>query len=86
MLRLLIWLGIAYLLIRTLRKLGVFGHISAGSDGPGSRDRNDNLMVKDPYCGVYFLRKDGHHLRHGGEDLYFCSPECRDNYMKDHAN
>jgi hypothetical protein len=43
--------------------------------------RIDDLMIKDPQCGVYFPRRDGIALKSGGEDLLFCSPECRDKYL-----
>jgi len=39
-------------------------------------------MVKDPMCNVYFARKEGVHARIEGEDMYFCSTECRDRYME----
>ena len=41
----------------------------------------DDEMVKDPYCEIYFTKRDGVHLRHRGEDLYFCSEACRDKYV-----
>ena len=41
----------------------------------------DDDMVKDPYCGVYFAKRDGVLLRHQGKDIYFCSEECRDNFL-----
>jgi YHS domain-containing protein len=41
----------------------------------------DDVMVKDPFCNVYFARKEGIHLKFNGEDLYFCSTECRDKYI-----
>ena len=42
-------------------------------------------MVKDPFCGVYFSRRDGVHLKVDGEDLYFCSTECRDKFVASHS-
>lgn len=82
MIRLLIWLAIAYLLYRTLRRWMQVGHSRSESDAVGS----EGLMVKDPCCGTYFLVKDGYHLKHGREDLYFCSPECRDKYKREKAD
>lgn len=82
MIRLLIWLGIVYLLYRTLRRWMLTGPAPGGSDAT----RSEGLMVKDPCCGTYFLVKDGYHLKHGGEDLYFCSPECRDKYKQEHTD
>jgi uncharacterized protein len=87
MIRLLLWAGIIYLLYRTLKNLI---RIGPGPVDPGSfpkaPEQGDDLMVKDPYCGVYFPKRDGHHLRFGGEDLSFCSPACRDNYRKEHTD
>jgi YHS domain-containing protein len=40
----------------------------------------DDEMVKDPFCGVYFAKRDGVLLRHQGQDLYFCSEDCRDKF------
>ena len=42
----------------------------------------DNVMVQDPYCNIYFARKDGVHLSFKGKDLYFCSTECKDKFLE----
>lgn len=41
----------------------------------------DDIMVQDPFCKTYFPQRNGVHLNHKGENLYFCSPECRDNFL-----
>jgi YHS domain-containing protein len=46
----------------------------------------DDVMVKDPFCGIYFTKRDGVHLNIEGEDLYFCSKECIDNFLEKQAN
>ncbi len=46
--------------------------------------RIDDVMVKDPYCDVYFPKRDGVHLRFKGEDLYFCSEACREGFLSRH--
>jgi YHS domain-containing protein len=46
-----------------------------------SANQIDDIMVKDPYCQVYFPKREGFHLKVDGEDLYFCSEECRDNFL-----
>ena len=40
----------------------------------------DDDMVKDPYCGVYFAKRDGVLYRVQGQDIYFCSEACRDKF------
>ena len=46
----------------------------------------DDVMVKDPYCNVYFPKRDGVHLRFKGEDLCFCSQTCRDRFLAEQKN
>ena len=45
----------------------------------------DDVMVKDPYCEVYFPKRDGVHLNINGKELYFCSTECRDKFIAEHS-
>jgi uncharacterized protein len=87
MIKLLIWAVIVYLLYRTLKNwIRIsFGPVDRGAF-PGTPEQIDDLMVQDPYCDVYFPRKEGVHLRFKGEDLYFCSPECRDKYVSEHSD
>jgi YHS domain-containing protein len=45
----------------------------------------DDVMIQDPFCEIYFPKKDGVHLRINGKDLYFCSEDCRDKYLEIHS-
>ena len=45
-------------------------------------DRIDDVMVKDPQCGVYFPLRDGVTLKRPDQELHFCSRECRDRYVR----
>lgn len=47
-------------------------------------NRIDDVMVKDPFCQAYFPKREG--VRHlvDGQELYFCSEECRNGYMAEH--
>ena len=83
--RLLILLGIVYLCYRFL-KSWILKEPSSHQTVSGKKaDEIDNVMVKDPYCGVYFARKDGVDLKIDGQDLYFCSQECRDKFAGKHS-
>jgi YHS domain-containing protein len=42
----------------------------------------DDVMIQDPFCEIYFPKKDGVHLRINGKDLYFCSEDCRDKFLE----
>lgn len=41
----------------------------------------DDVMIKDPYCEAYFPKRNAVHLNHAGQDLYFCSAECKNKYI-----
>jgi len=83
--RLLILLGIVYLCYRFLKSWILKDQSSHKTVSGKKAGEIDNVMVKDPYCGVYFSRKDGVDLKIGGQDLYFCSHECRDKFVENHS-
>jgi YHS domain-containing protein len=81
MIKFLILFGVGYLLYRAMRSW-MFPDGSSPKNVSGkSTGQIDDVMIKDPNCGAYFPRRDAVHLNLGGKDLYFCSNECRDQYM-----
>jgi uncharacterized protein len=78
--RLLIFLGLVYLGYRAL-KSWMLQSPNSKSTFDKAGDDLENLMIKDPFCQVYFPKKNGVHLEANGEDLYFCSKECRDGFI-----
>ena len=83
--RLLILLGIVYLCYRLLKSWILKGESSHPTVSDKKAGEIDNVMVKDPHCGVYFSRQDGVGLKVEGQDLYFCSQECRDKFVEDRS-
>ena len=83
--RLIIFLGIIYLCYRALKSWV----LQAGSPQKKVFNKTageiDDVMVKDPFCEVYFTKKDGVHLRIEGKDFYFCSTKCRDNFVEKYS-
>lgn len=39
-------------------------------------------MVKDPQCGIYVATDLAVRIRKKNADLYFCSEECRDKFLR----
>jgi len=78
--RLLIFLGVIYLAYRAVKSW-----VSQGTTQRPVFEKSageiDDVMIKDPFCGIYFPKRDGVHQKVDGADLYFCSAECRDKYM-----
>ena len=48
------------------------------NEQPGVTSRR---LVRDPVCGVHVAEERAISLRTGGEVVYFCSVECRDQYV-----
>jgi YHS domain-containing protein len=80
--RLLILAALVYLAWRALKSWVADDAAGRRSAGDLQSDVVDDIMVQDPVCKVYFPKRDGVHLRSAGEDLYFCSTECRDRYLE----
>ena len=83
--RLLIILGIIYLCYRAMKSWMRHGESPKKTVLNKSAAQIDDVMIKDPFCGIYFAKKHGVHLRLNGKDLYFCSKECRDKFVETHS-
>ncbi len=80
--RLLIIIGVAYLAYRAL-KSWMLQNVSTEKTVTGETTGEiDDVMIKDPFCQVYFPKRNGVHLKADGENLYFCSKECRDRFIE----
>ena len=80
MIRILIFLAFGYLAYR-LAWRWLRGRPLSGRMDPREAGRIDDVMIKDPQCGVYFPRRDGIAFKSAGDELLFCSPECRDKFI-----
>ena len=84
MIKNLILIAVIYFVYRAI-KSAMVKDSSTDVTGTFDGDRNsssDDVMIKDPQCGVYFPQKDGVRLKNGNETLHFCSDKCRDEYKK----
>jgi YHS domain-containing protein len=84
--RLLILLGLLYLGYRFLKSWVLKENSSQKKVFGKKAGEIDDVMVKDPQCGIYFAKKDGVHLNMNGQDLYFCSKECEDKFKEKNIN
>ena len=44
------------------------------------------MMVEDPQCHTFLPQKDAVHLFYKGQDLFFCSEKCRDEFRATQKN
>ena len=80
--RLLLLMGAVYLGYRALKSLMLPGGPSPDTLNSGRQNEIDDIMVKDPVCDTYFPKRNGVRLKHKGQDLLFCSAECRDKFSE----
>lgn len=84
MIRLIVILALVYICFRALKSwiLKSAPPLEQG-DRRTPAGHIDDVMVKDPYCEVYFPQRKGVPLKKDGERLLFCSEACRDKYQSE---
>ncbi|MCP4110547.1 MAG: hypothetical protein GY749_34335 [Desulfobacteraceae bacterium] len=82
LIRYIIVFGVIYFGYKKVKSLllGVHQRTVSGK----ARNEIDDIMIKDPFCKIYFPRKEGVHLKIDEQDLYFCSTRCRDGFIASH--
>jgi len=84
--RLLVLMGLLYLCYRFLKSWMLKDKSSQKAAFENKTGKIDDVMVKDPYCEIYFAKKDGVPLNIKGKDVYFCSKECKDKFLEKSVN
>ena len=83
--KLLILVLVGYIAYRSI-KSWILNNVQQSTVQGNSAVEIDDDMVKDPVCGVYFAKRDGVLLRHQGQDLYFCSEDCKEKFSSSSKN
>ena len=81
--KLLLLIIIVYLAYRA-GKSWLTRYLQGSAQGGSQTPTIDDVMVKDPVCGIYFPQREGVELRHGGNSYQFCSTACRDRFLENH--
>lgn len=82
MIRLLFYILLIYIGYRIIKAWGGSFLGSGGDRGESGAGTGETELIRDPQCGVYFLKQRGVMVRQGGETLHFCSTTCRDRYLE----
>ena len=85
MIRFIILAIVAYVFYRALKSWMFPASDSSKSVSGRNADQLDDVMIKDPFCEVYFPKRNAVHLKFDGEDLYFCSTACKEKYIATQA-
>jgi len=80
--KLLLLIIIAYVAYRAV-KSWLLRNLQVPGENASQHPKIDDVMIKDPVCGIYFPQREGVELRHKGQRLVFCSKACRDRYVEE---
>jgi len=81
MIRLILLIALLYFGLKLRRAWLDFRRSRQFIDSRMEVNRIDDIMVKDPFCQAYFPKREGVRQQVDGQELYFCSEECRRGYM-----
>jgi uncharacterized protein len=84
MIKIVIFIIIGYLCYRAVKNWMAKPATYRQQVSHGAAGEIDDFMVKDPFCGIYFPKREGVHLQYKGENLYFCSEACKDKFVSNH--
>lgn len=83
LIKLIFLIGLVYFGIRIFK---LWGRLNAAVNRAVPRQAKgeiDDVMVKDPYCHVYFPKRNGISLKRNGQVFYFCSKECKEKFIQE---
>ena len=81
MIKFLVIFGVVYFAYRALKSWLTENSSLPNTGADKSAGEIEDVMIKDPFCEVYFPKRTGVHLKFQGEDLFFCSTECKDKFV-----
>ncbi|MBW2623442.1 MAG: hypothetical protein JRD68_11100 [Deltaproteobacteria bacterium] len=86
LIRVLIIIGLFYLIYRVLKGLMSPAPLNRFKGNRPIRDAESDSdpeeLMRDPNCGIYLPRKQGIAAFVGGRVFYFCSEECKRQYIE----
>jgi len=84
MFKFLILAVVGYVFYRALKSMMIDSGASSSNGKQTGPTDVDDVLVQDPVCKTYVAQRNSIHIRRNGREIYFCSEECRDRYLKDH--
>ena len=80
LLRLLLLLGVGYLVITGIRRLFLPAASLGQRRQTNASDSESVPLVQDPQCGRFIPQNEAIQVSRRGRTVYFCSQECRAAY------
>jgi len=81
LIRFLIYIGIFYFGYRAIKSWMYPSEPKSEKVSAKAAGQIDDVMLKDPFCEAYFPERKGVSLKMDGEELLFCSEECKEKFL-----
>ncbi len=82
--KLLVLLVVGYFCYRVMKNWMMTGSAAPDKVSSASVGEIDDVMIQDPVCGVYFPKGNSIELQYRGQELFFCSQECKAKFIHAH--
>jgi hypothetical protein len=79
--RLLVLSIVGVMLYRALKSWFSGAAMTRTGEPKADAGRAEDVLIKDPVCGTYFVQRKGVYLMQGDQRIDFCSEHCRDQYL-----
>jgi hypothetical protein len=86
LIRLLILIIFTVVIYRALKNWIGGGASNRTDDSADAGGQVDDIMIQDPVCGTYFVRRKGVSVMVDQQRFDFCSERCRDRYLAQHTS
>jgi len=83
LIKLIFLIGLVYVGIKIFKLWGRLNAVVNRTVSGQAKGEIDDIMVKDPYCHVYFPKRNGLSLKSNGQVYYFCSKECKERFIQE---
>lgn len=80
LIRLAVLFLVIYLLYKVFKELFLSTDRKAGNPSLGKNAAQGEELVEDPHCHRYLPMSQAYRASVDGEDVYFCSRECSEQY------
>lgn len=82
--KLLVLLVVGYFCYRAIKNWMMTGPPAPDKVSTASVGEIDDVMIQDPVCGIYVPKGNSVGLQYKGQELFFCSQECKDKFIDSH--
>ncbi len=82
--RLIFFLIIIFIVYYFYKKIKIFKQVF-NNINQSNNTQKIKKMLKDPQCGTYVSEETNFKIKFKGNDYFFCSQKCKEDFLKDNT-